>query len=68
MCDDHAISFERELHERFRDLGNYRLFRYEDLLTNPERVLRELCEFIETEFRRKCSSPRKAGMSTSRQA
>ena len=26
-----------ELHQQFKDLGNYRLFRYEDLLTNPER-------------------------------
>ena len=48
-----------ELHERFRDLGNYRLFRYEDLLINPERVLRELCEFIETEFREEMLEPQK---------
>jgi hypothetical protein len=38
------------LHLRFKDLKNYRLFRYEDLLAEPEKVLRELCGFIDAEF------------------
>jgi hypothetical protein len=38
------------LHLRFKKLSNYRLFRYEDLLAEPEAVLRELCEFIEVNF------------------
>jgi Sulfotransferase family len=39
------------IHLRFKNLANYRLFRYEDLLAQPEKVLRELCEFMGTEFR-----------------
>ena len=38
------------LHRRFRHLRNYRLFRYEDLLAEPEKTLRDLCKFIEVEF------------------
>lgn len=38
------------LHRRFRHLPNYRLFRYEDLLAEPEKTLRDLCRFIEVEF------------------
>ena len=38
------------LHLRFRHLNNYRLFRYEDLLAEPEKTLREMCKFIEVEF------------------
>ena len=47
------------LHVRFKDIGNYRLFRYEDLLAQPEKVLRELCEFIETEFTENMLEPQK---------
>jgi hypothetical protein len=39
-----------KLHLRFKHLSNYRLFRYEDLLAEPERVLRELCGFIDAKF------------------
>ena len=35
-----------KLHGQIQRLGNYRLFRYEDLLADPERALRELCEFL----------------------
>jgi hypothetical protein len=38
------------LHVRFRNLSKYRLFRYEDLLAEPERTLKELCKFIDVEF------------------
>ena len=48
-----------KLHLRFKGLSNYRLFRYEDLLTEPERVLRGLCEFIETDFRDEMLEPQK---------
>jgi len=47
------------LHARFKDLGNYRLFRYEDLLAQPEKVLRELCEFIGTDFTEDMLEPQK---------
>lgn len=48
-----------KLHLRFRQLSNYRLFRYEDLLAEPERVLRELCGFIETDFTEQMLEPQK---------
>jgi hypothetical protein len=38
------------IHSKFQACSNYRLFRYEDLLADPERTLRELCEFIEVDF------------------
>jgi hypothetical protein len=38
------------VHRRFRHLGNYKLFRYEDLLAEPEKTLRDLCKFIDVEF------------------
>src|SRR6266850_1989020 len=38
------------LHLRFRHFNNYRLFRYEDILAEPEKTLRELCKFIDVEF------------------
>jgi hypothetical protein len=38
------------VHRQFQHLSNYRLFRYEDLLAEPERVLRELCGFIDAKF------------------
>jgi len=39
------------LHRQFRHLTNYQLFRYEDLLAEPERTLKEVCRFIGIEFR-----------------
>jgi hypothetical protein len=48
-----------KLHLQFKELGNYRLFRYEDLLAEPERVLRELCDFIETDFTEEMMEPQK---------
>jgi hypothetical protein len=46
-------------HVRFKELTNYRLFRYEDLLAEPERVLRELCQFIGAEFTENMLHPEK---------
>ncbi|HXL09704.1 MAG TPA: sulfotransferase [Candidatus Bathyarchaeia archaeon] len=46
-------------HVRFKYLSNYRLFRYEDLLAQPEKVLRELCGFIETDFTEDMLEPQK---------
>jgi hypothetical protein len=45
------------VHRRFRHLANYKLFRYEDLLAEPEKTLRELCKFIEVEFTRDLLHP-----------
>lgn len=38
------------LHSRFQCLKNYRLFRYEDLLAEPEKTLREACTFVGVKF------------------
>ena len=46
------------------DLPNYRLFRYEDLLFDPEKTLRELCGFIEVEFSEAMLEPQ-SGRTTS---
>ena len=47
------------LHLQYKNLPNYRLFRYEDLLARPEMVLRELCEFIEVDFTEDLLHPEK---------
>jgi hypothetical protein len=47
------------LHLRFKNVRNYRLFRYEDLLAEPEKTLRELCDFIGTEFTQDMLQPQK---------
>jgi Sulfotransferase family len=48
-----------KMHLQLKSLNNYRLFRYEDLLAKPERVLRELCAFIETDFREEMLEPQR---------
>ena len=37
-------------HIQFKHLPNYRLFRYEDLLADPEIVVKTLCEFIDVDY------------------
>jgi hypothetical protein len=48
-----------KMHLQLEGLNNYRLFRYEDLLADPERALRELCDFIETDFSEEMLEPQK---------
>ncbi len=38
------------IHVKFKDEPNYKLFFYEDLVTRPESVIRELCEFCDISF------------------
>ncbi len=45
------------VHRRFRQLSNYKLFRYEDLLAEPEKTLKDLCKFIEVEFSQELLHP-----------
>jgi len=47
------------VHVQLKELSNYRLFRYEDLLADPEMVLRELCDFIEVDFTEDMLQPQK---------
>ncbi len=46
-------------HTRFKHLPNYRLFRYEDLLADPEMVLKTLCKFIDADFTEDLLHPEK---------
>lgn len=39
-----------KLHFKYRKINNYALFRYEDLLSNPEKTIRQLCNFAEIDF------------------
>jgi Sulfotransferase family len=47
------------LHLRYNGLPNYKLFRYEDLLAAPEKVIREICAFIGAEFNEEMLTPEK---------
>ncbi len=38
------------LHCRYNENGNYALFRYEDLLADPEKTLGALCDFVEIDY------------------
>jgi hypothetical protein len=37
-------------HARYEGLPNYRLFLYEDLVSNPRKIVQELCDFCELDF------------------
>lgn len=47
------------VHRQLRQLSNYRLFRYEDLLASPESTIRALCEFIDVDFSADMLEPQK---------
>jgi hypothetical protein len=47
------------VHRKFQHVSNYKLFRYEDLLAEPEKTLRDLCEFIQVDFTEDMLSPEK---------
>jgi len=46
-----------KVHDRLSSLPNYGLFRYEDLLANPAGTIRDLCDFVEIEFRPQMLEP-----------
>jgi len=50
-------NWESKVHIKCKKFKNYALFRYEDLLLNPEKTIRELCEFSEIEFNKKMLYP-----------
>jgi hypothetical protein len=52
------------LHSRFKTLPNYALFRYEDLLSEPEIVVKRLCEFTGTAFVPEMLSPKEGQASS----
>lgn len=52
------------LHRKYKKINNYALFRYEDLLDDPERIIRELCDFIELDFVPEMLQPKKGQASS----
>jgi len=38
------------VHKRYRNVQNYQLFRFEDLLLKPEKTVKNLCKFVDLEF------------------
>jgi len=57
------ISWTARLHQQLRDLPNYQLVRYEELVLEPEAEIRRLCEFIEIDFRPEMLLPKQFGSS-----
>ena len=39
-----------KLYCKYKGFQNYRLFRYEDLLFEPEKIIKELCDFVGIDF------------------
>ena len=39
-----------KIHLKYKHLDNYLLLRYEDLLDNPEKVIKKLCDFCEIDY------------------
>lgn len=52
------------LHSKYKEIANYSLFRYEDLIANPEKTIRKLCDFAEIDFDPRMLKP-KAGQASS---
>jgi hypothetical protein len=48
-----------KFHRRYEGYKNYRLFRFEDLLADPEKVLREVCQFVGCQYTRDMLEPEK---------
>jgi sulfotransferase family protein len=46
-----------KIHSKFKGNENYSLIRYEDLVLEPEMVIKELCKFCEIEFSSKMLDP-----------
>ena len=46
------------LHVRYRSLDQYALFRYEDLMVDPENTIQQLCTFVGLQFDQEMLHPR----------
>ena len=53
-----------KLHCKYNRISNYALFRYEDLLDDPERVIKNLCAFTEIDFVPKMIEPEEGQISS----
>ena len=52
------------IHNRYKQVPNYRKFQYEDLVMDPENQIRTLCEFLRMDYSPSMLSPRQ-GMASS---
>ena len=57
------ISWTARLHRRLKHRPNYFLVRYEDLVIDPEREMRQICEFLEINFNDEMLNPNQYGSS-----
>ena len=57
------ITLTARLHRKLEHSPNYMLVRYEDLVTDPESRIRELCDFVGIEFQNDMLQPRQFGSS-----
>ncbi len=53
-----------KLHSKYKGIKNYALFKFEDLVAEPEKTIRRLCEFTEIDFIPEMLYP-KAGQASS---
>lgn len=44
------VSWTAHMHRQLRSLPNYRLVRYENIVADPEKELRSICNFLEVEY------------------
>jgi len=51
-------NWSSRVHKRLKWEKNYSLFKYEDLLYSPEKVIRDLCQFCEIDFSERMLSPK----------
>jgi len=52
------------LHYKYKGIKNYNLFRYEDLLTDPQTTIRKLCDFTQIDFVPQMLKPREGQASS----
>lgn len=57
------LTLTARLHKRLRDLPNYRLVRYEDIVQDPLSEIQKLCAFLEIDFMPEMLSPERFGSS-----
>lgn len=51
------------IHERYKTLPNYKLVRYEDVVTDPRNELRQICDFLNVGFEDNMLNPYQYGSS-----
>jgi len=57
-------NWSAKVHNKYKYLKNYKLFKYEDLLWDPKNTIRELCNFSDLQFKEEMLSPSKGRVSS----